>query len=768
MSPAHIKEFEMSDTILLHGNHPTLEYKPMGVSTANVHLGQTKLCVADEMAIALGLAHICSKTGDSNLHEMKRRSSRVAVVVAGGAPGDHFCSIAKTFPFVDLHLYDDRAWNHDLSIRASTQSVTLHHELFLLPTAKQWASQAEYDHVIFLSDLRTGNGYEKYVETDMCLQLQLTRILNADYSVLKFRLPYQSTTRQYEYLDGILELQAFPPRNSTETRLHVTDTTRIRNYDPILYANELFYHNQITRNRSKCLFATSEGSAPESYDESYYRFTRKFVSDSLDISVADYVTRSNHTRLFGIGVDLDAYKIHCNTLNDVERTLMTDVKGGDDGWTFNHYKSTPKEFKLYPTEVVRWFEQTYNAYFFAITGRNFDLNFTPESQPYFTDLECRRHLDMILQNIFHRRPIIWDLMCGVGGDAIGALLHLFPEELVLVDLQRPVEQKCLHHNVGQVKAAFPGFYAAPDAPRIDIHNKSAAQFIKEYFRTHNPTRDNPARIDMVYVDPPWGRKRVDHEIKELWQEAEYNAQSTEMLDQAEKDGEEASTLREIEVDLPTIMQYINSIAALLKAKNIIPRIICFKNRFQVTPERFETITAQKAPVLHQDYSVLYSVMAIPNRTLSEDEQQKKGIVQGRFFWVIMQHKEYMNIPDFKHEWYTEIKEKGRHVFYVDPESQFKPYKPQYAMRMSYPVIVNQIEYQNLKPEVQRKFKQLPPYPKPPPKRNQSYAPKPWAGNPKPPEKRQNPNAPKSWRKPGRTSREPLLELLEQLQLDTYK
>ena len=62
---------------------------------------------------------------------------------------------------------------------------------------------------------------------------------------------------------------------------------------------------------------------------------------------------------------------------------------------------------------------------------------------------------------------------------------------------------------------------------------------------------------------------------------------------------------------------------------------------------------------------------IPNRKLSEDENKKKGIVKGRFFWVIMQHNEYMNIPDFKHEWYEEIKEKGKES---DPSQSRYPRK----------------------------------------------------------------------------------------------
>lgn len=304
MSRPQLKEFTTSDTVLVHGQHPTLEYKHMGAKTANVHLGQMKLCVADEMAIALGLVHICSKAGYAGLDTIKRRDARVAVVVAGGAPGDHFCALSETFPFVDFHLYDERAWNHDLVTGArhsdATQPITLHHELFLLPTAKQWTIQSTYDHVIFLSDLRT-QGVQRgdadaIVDKDMQLQWQLTIALKADYSVLKFRLPYKSKTREYKYLDGILQFEAFPPRNSTESRLHVTDTTSSKIYYPILYANEMFYHNQITRNRLNCLFTTTGCATPMLYDNAFCMFTQKFVCDLLCIDVLNHVERFDHSK----------------------------------------------------------------------------------------------------------------------------------------------------------------------------------------------------------------------------------------------------------------------------------------------------------------------------------------------------------------------------------------------------------------------------------------------------------------------------------------
>ena len=110
----------------------------------------------------------------------------------------------------------------------------------------------------------------------------------------------------------------------------------------------------------------------------------------------------------------------------------------------------------------------------------------------------------------------------------------------------------------------------------------------------------------------------------------------------------------------------------------------------------------------------------------------------------MQHKEYMNVPDFKYVWYEQEQQKGNHTFYVETGTQFKPYRPPYAMKMSYPVIKNESDFNSLEPDDKQKFKWLPPFPRPPAKRENQYAPKLWAGNPSPPDRRETPHAPKPW------------------------
>ena len=232
---------------------------------------------------------------------------------------------------------------------------------------------------------------------------------------------------------------------------------------------------------------------------------------------------------------------------------------------------------------------------------------TPASQPYFTSLESRRHLDVILSSLYRKRPTIWNLMSGVGGDALGELMYLDPAVLELVDKQAPEEQACLHHNIGEMKRAFPEVFESTDTPKINIHHKFYDQFISEYAKQNSTSQKNPAHVDLVYLDPPWDRTKIHKEMHEMFQYAQFDAQTAEAKQRANETGQQSSKLDEIEVDLPVILMYINEIASLLQLFHIDVSTLCFKNRFKVNPGMFEELAQKHAKLLHANYSVLYSV-----------------------------------------------------------------------------------------------------------------------------------------------------------------
>jgi hypothetical protein len=294
-----IQQFTQKDLTLDHVNSHSMQYTAKGSTTQNIRDAQMKLSLADELGLVQGLLHICSY--DTELQSIKDRSVKVAVIVAGAAPGEHLVDLAHRFDFLDFYLYDQRAigktWNERLvaASRApnnnrsdATSRITLHTKFLLQDTAAALKVELTqiYQHVIFLCDLRTGDAHsDTQVTEDMKLQRQLTLILNPCYSVLKFRLPYNSDKSEYEYLDGQIYFESFPPRNSTETRLHVTDTTSSTKYNPNLYENQLYYHNQVTRNVKQMLFTVEGKRDALSYDDAHRTFVRALLTNLLKTNV---------------------------------------------------------------------------------------------------------------------------------------------------------------------------------------------------------------------------------------------------------------------------------------------------------------------------------------------------------------------------------------------------------------------------------------------------------------------------------------------------
>ena len=319
--PFEKKEFfEMSDMILQDDSPHPIPYVKTNRQTQNIHDGQMKLLLADEMSIMLGLLHICHKS-DKTLADLQRHGleAKVAVVVAGAAPGDHFADLRDTFRFVDFHLYDPApiGWCRPLQDRRKRRNVTLYTQYFTVQTAAEWQDKEEkgYDHVIFFCDLRTGE--ERFptpdqVAADMDLQKEITETINACYSVLKFRPRYYDETdpraeeyRTLKYFDGTIYFQGYPPRTSTETRLHVTATQSEKEYNTLVYEKQLFYHNQVTRNEKKRLF----GPDDLSYDNAYARFVEEFLEQHLGERRYNGQDRFDHERVRRVRALLEEFRL---------------------------------------------------------------------------------------------------------------------------------------------------------------------------------------------------------------------------------------------------------------------------------------------------------------------------------------------------------------------------------------------------------------------------------------------------------------------------
>lgn len=322
--PAESREFQMSDMTVRDDSPHPFEYCPTGELSKNTHAGQMKLDLADEMSIMLGLLRICAKTGRT----LDQLSRKVAVVVAGAAPGHHFADLVHTFSFVDFHLYDPapRGWFAPLKDRQRSPNVRLYTQFFTVDTAKQWAKPKAYEHVIFLCDLRTGDGKNlDEIASNMEDQRQMTIAIGACYSVLKFRPRYYdidtpAEKKTLQYFDGTIYLQGYAPNHSTETRLHVTDVGSVKTYDTQVHQNQLFYHNHVTRNPAKVLFQPGDLS----YDNAHARFVKRFLLQHLP-SVCERVTDRHgltfgHDRLRGALVP-DSQRVSMNIHKDESADL---------------------------------------------------------------------------------------------------------------------------------------------------------------------------------------------------------------------------------------------------------------------------------------------------------------------------------------------------------------------------------------------------------------------------------------------------------------
>ena len=152
------------------------------------------------------------------------------------------------------------------------------------------------EDIVFISDIRTSMGRKEGI-TDLdivrnsAMQYNWLKIMKPDYSLVKFRTPFfnpEDTTHfnknyrkysdmfeislknginfienykdgKFEFVPGIIKLQAWAPKTSAETRLSIgkdqIDLKRI--YDVEKYTSALFYHNLISRG---LVYHTNENS----------------------------------------------------------------------------------------------------------------------------------------------------------------------------------------------------------------------------------------------------------------------------------------------------------------------------------------------------------------------------------------------------------------------------------------------------------------------------------------------------------------------------
>nr|QBK88826.1 MAG: poly a polymerase regulatory subunit [Mimivirus LCMiAC01] len=166
---------------------------------------------------------------------------KYTIVYAGAARGDHVILSLELYKNLNFVLVDPAKFNKDLY---NKKRVRIINDYFTNDLARKL--KKEYDNIIYISDIRTSTK-EEDVKENHKMQKKWYEIMNPDYTLLKFRLPWDQDT--FDYLDGEIYLQSFPPRTSTETRLVVKKSAKIKTYDSKEYENKLFYYNLYDRAR---------------------------------------------------------------------------------------------------------------------------------------------------------------------------------------------------------------------------------------------------------------------------------------------------------------------------------------------------------------------------------------------------------------------------------------------------------------------------------------------------------------------------------------
>lgn len=118
------------------------------------------------------------------------------------------------FPQCYWYLIDPR--RHFKLLYKNPKVLEIRKENFTDKIAMYYKNKLKGKYVLFITDIRD-EPTEELIDEDLRMQKNWVRIINPEYSQLKFRSP--RTYKKYNYFEGIIYNQAYSPDTSTETRL---------------------------------------------------------------------------------------------------------------------------------------------------------------------------------------------------------------------------------------------------------------------------------------------------------------------------------------------------------------------------------------------------------------------------------------------------------------------------------------------------------------------------------------------------------------------
>lgn len=173
----------------------------------------------------------------------------------------------------------------------------------------------------------------------------------------------------------------------------------------------------------------------------------------------------------------------------------------------------------------RQFSDKWNMNFEVVTGRNFKLEITQETQWCITDFEFMRQMQAVVRSLTKPSPEVVIIGSAGGANVVGCLFDVNPSKVYCVDWTKSSELDVTCNNIKKYIHAFSGpkeayhgltvednrKHKTRDAylcdeklwqSKVSVHRTVAWRFIQDYAARQKKLGQNK-NLDVIHVEFPW-------------------------------------------------------------------------------------------------------------------------------------------------------------------------------------------------------------------------------------------------------------------------
>ena len=177
------------------------------------------------------------------IRKNKEKYNEIIVIYAGAAKGTNIILLSKMFPNINWVLVDPKEFDNQLY---NINKITILKEFFTNELAANLKKQYEDKTIFFISDIRLDTDDDNIIK-DQENNYNWSRILDAKYSWLKFRCPYNKT--YYDYYEGKIYIQPYGRNFTSESRILLKQNPKKKTFVVQNYIGKFYYFNLIERAR---------------------------------------------------------------------------------------------------------------------------------------------------------------------------------------------------------------------------------------------------------------------------------------------------------------------------------------------------------------------------------------------------------------------------------------------------------------------------------------------------------------------------------------